>query len=318
MRGCLRDKLLLAIFIATIPSWSAAQETPLPSSVPPPLPLSSEFAFPRPSEPGDRPLEALENLTGTRASEPPEMPDEIESDRNAFTPATSLTPRGKFILEIAYSYIDNRGYATNSFPEGLLRYGLTDRIELRLGWNAEIGGSSDDVSGSTGESDLFSSKRKIDRDYTLDYGVKLRVTEQDGWVPRSILILEGNTPTGGSPGISTASSFFATYAAGWVFQNRWQFDTSLRYGLDSENATYFSQWAPSTVLRVPLGDKLAVHVEYFGLFSSGKMSGGNTQFFSPGFRYLITSDLEIGGRVGWGLNEQSPRFFSNVGIGWRF
>ena len=33
--------------------------------------------------------------------------------------------------------------------------------------------------------------------------------------------------------------------------------------------------------------------------------------FSPGVHYLITRDLEIGVRVGWGLNRQSPNFFSN-------
>ena len=40
--------------------------------------------------------------------------------------------------------------------------------------------------------------------------------------------------------------------------------------------------------------------------------------FSPGDHYLITENLEIGVRVGWGLNEQSARFFSNAGLGWRF
>lgn len=39
---------------------------------------------------------------------------------------------------------------------------------------------------------------------------------------------------------------------------------------------------------------------------------------SPGVHYLITPDIEIGMRVGWGLNNEAARFFSNVGIGWRF
>jgi hypothetical protein len=34
--------------------------------------------------------------------------------------------------------------------------------------------------------------------------------------------------------------------------------------------------------------------------------------------YLVTPDLEVGVRVGWGLNDQSARFFSNAGFGWRF
>ena len=34
--------------------------------------------------------------------------------------------------------------------------------------------------------------------------------------------------------------------------------------------------------------------------------------------YLVTPNVELGVRVGWGLNEPVGRFFSNVGFGWRF
>jgi hypothetical protein len=61
-----------------------------------------------------------------------------------------------------------------------------------------------------------------------------------------------------------------------------------------------------------------VHAEYFRLFSQDKAVNFNRQYFSPGGHYLITPDLEVGGRVGWGLNEQSARFFVNAGFGLRF
>ena len=41
-------------------------------------------------------------------------------------------------------------------------------------------------------------------------------------------------------------------------------------------------------------------------------------YVSPGAHYLVNEDLEVGVRFGWGLNDQSARFFSNVGLGWRF
>jgi hypothetical protein len=34
--------------------------------------------------------------------------------------------------------------------------------------------------------------------------------------------------------------------------------------------------------------------------------------------YLLTQNLELGVRVGWGISPDAPNFFSNVGIGWRF
>ena len=54
------------------------------------------------------------------------------------------------------------------------------------------------------------------------------------------------------------------------------------------------------------------------IFSANKADEFNHQYFSPGIHYLVTPDLEVGVRVGWGLNDQSARFFSNVGFGLRF
>ena len=45
---------------------------------------------------------------------------------------------------------------------------------------------------------------------------------------------------------------------------------------------------------------------------------GSRAFFSPGTHYLLTPNLELGVRIGWGITDDAPRFFSNVGIGWRF
>jgi hypothetical protein len=238
----------------------------------------------------------------------------VETDRDAFTPVTKTAGKGLFILESAYTYIDDRHVpATHSFPELLLRYGLTDRIELRLGWNYEVGGGGNDVSGSS--EDPRADQSRLSREYRLSYGLKAAVTDQDRWIPSSTFILQASTPTGGA---SNNTELFATYVFGWEFPNRWRWDSSIRYALASENGDNFNVWAPSTVLRIPLGERLGVHVEYFGLFSDGKASDFVRHYFSPGFRYLITPNLEVGARVGWGLNEQAARFFSNVGFGWRF
>ncbi len=72
------------------------------------------------------------------------------------------------------------------------------------------------------------------------------------------------------------------------------------------------------MLRVPIGERFQVHAEYFGLFSENRQENFVRHFFSPGAHYLITPNLEVGLRVGWGLNEQAARFFSNVGFGVRF
>lgn len=265
------------------------------------------------------PVETLEDVTGERSPESGRGRDEIETDRDSFTPATSTAGRRRLIVESAYTFLDNRVVKeTHSFPELLLRYGLTDRVEMRLGWNYEAGGAGAEVSGAEAGEEPFASRGQVIREHSLQYGVKVGLTEQSGWLPRSVAILQGSTPTGGSVGTSTASQLIATYAAGWQLPNRWRFDTAMRYGTASEAGDRFNNWAPSAVLRVPVGERWAVHGEYFGVFTTGKTKNDTRHYFSPGVHYLVTPDLEVGVRLGWGLNDQSARFFTNVGFGWRF
>ncbi len=249
-------------------------------------------------------------------SEETEVPDEehIETDRDSFTPATTTAGRGKWIAEAAYSFIDNRHtFETHSFPESLLRYGVSERVELRLGWNYEVGGASDAISGgSIGE---INEGAKLEREHEISYGLKLGFSEQDEWRPRSAFIVQGFTPTGGP---ATNTDWVATYVAGWELPNRWQLDSALRFGQTSEEHDHFNQWAPSIVLKVPVADRWNAHVEYFCIRTDGRAEEKAAHYISPGLHYLVTPNLEVGVRFGWGLNDDSARFFDNVGIGWRF
>jgi hypothetical protein len=272
--------------------------------------------------PVDRGPSPLETLTGERVAGAgrAEPRDEIETDRDSFTPATTTAGVRRLIVEAAYSFVDNRGIKeTHSVPELILRYGLTDRVELRLGWNYEVGGVGNSTTGADATADDPTAERaSILREYTLAYGAKVRVTDQDRWVPQTAVILQGFTPTGGSAGSSPATQLIATGIAGWELPRRWKLDAAVRYGTASEEGDHFHTWAPSAVLRVPLGERWVAHAEYFGLFSTGREQNITKHFVSPGLHYLVTPDLEVGVRVGWGLNDQSARFFSNAGVGWRY
>jgi hypothetical protein len=73
---------------------------------------------------------------GGTAIEAIEAEDFIETDRNSFTFARVTAGADRLILESSFSYINLTGERVSfSFPETLLRYGIGDRFELRLGWN---------------------------------------------------------------------------------------------------------------------------------------------------------------------------------------
>lgn len=239
----------------------------------------------------------------------------LETDRDSFTPATSTVAQGRAIVEAAYSFIDQRATKdTHSFPEFLARVGLTDWFELRFGAGYEVGGAGNDVS-SGGGGPGFHTPGVIEDEAQLLYGFKISLTQQDGWKPRSAVVLQGVSPTSGP---EATSQFVGAYTWGWQLANGWRWDSALRFVTDELNADRHNLWAPSTVVKVPIGDRWAAHAEYFGIVSSGLVDAYHSHYFSPGLHYLVTNDLEVGVRVGWGLSHDAANFFSNVGLGWRY
>lgn len=245
------------------------------------------------------------------AQEPAGRREELETDRDSFTFAPTTAGRDTSILESSYSFIDNRrGPEAHSVPEVLLRRGFGERFEARLGFNYE-GGGPGIVSGSEfGGEDVETE----DESRAL-YGMKLETTDQSGWLPRSAAVLQGYTPVSGP---SNKSTVVVGESWGWRFANGWEWTSAMRYGTGFEARDSFNQWAPSSVIKVPIGDRWNAHAEYFAIVSSQKDVPLNIQYASCGGHVLATEDLEIGLRVGWGLNDTSPKFFANVGVGWRY
>jgi hypothetical protein len=237
--------------------------------------------------------------------------DEIETDRDSFTFATSTVGTKKTVVEQSYSFIDNRvGPDSNSFPELLARRGLADWVELRVGWNYEAGGANTVSGNEVGAEDL-----QPETEGRMLYGAKFLTSKQERWRPASSLIVQGYTPTAGP---SNTTTMDIGEAVGWTFANGWTWNSSLRYGTGEEKGDHFSQWAPSTVLKIPVGERWNFHAEYFGIVSYGKQIPLNQHYGSFGGHILLNPNLELGVRFGFGLNEQTPRFFNNVGVAFRF
>lgn len=290
-----RTRVAAVALIASLAAHSIAQE-------PPPV-LDGVLTPPRSAIP-----EAGENAEAEPRRE------EWETDRDSFTPSVKTAGEGRWIVESAYSFLDNRRRPeSHSFPELLLRYGVGRRFELRLGWNYEVGGAGNSTSG--GVEGGHDPENRIERESTLSFGAKAGLLEQECLRPECALILTGFVPTSGA---ETATQLVVAPVAGWELPNRWRLDTALRYGTNSEEGDHFSSWAPSVVVKAPLGERWNAHAEYFGVFSRDKAKDDVLHYISPGLHCLVTPNLEVGVRLGWGLNDQSARFFANSGLGWRF
>ncbi|TWT67067.1 transporter [Allorhodopirellula solitaria] len=243
-----------------------------------------------------------------------EEEDEIETDRDSFTLATGVVGDRHLVLEAAYSFVDNRRVPeTHSLPELIARYGIGDRFELRFGYNYEVGGAGNPISGNV--PDEFEETTDLERGSRVIYGAKWQVSHQRGWKPESSVAIDAYTPL---TGIDTATQLSTTYVFGWANRTDWKWDSAIRFGTGAFEDDSFNIWSPSTVVKFPLGENWEGHVEYFSVNTDGRVSESSQHFISPGTHYLINPNLEVGIRVGWGLNQQAPGFFSNIGTGLRF
>ncbi|WP_169977641.1 transporter [Tautonia rosea] len=236
--------------------------------------------------------------------------DFIETDRNSLTGAPLVTGRGVGIMEVAYSYLNFPSEGVkHSFPESLFRFGISRRIELRVGWNYETGNPEEFEEGN------IAARFGVNAETQIYYGTKIQLTAQEGLRPRSALLLQGHTPTGGP---TTATQIRAGLISGWELPNDWTFDWAVRFAPDGEEGDGYELWIPSAVIKFPFAEnRFFTHLEFFGLYSANKEQNISSNFLDTGLHYLITPDLEIGTIIGMQLQE-NPGYFVNVGLGFRF
>jgi hypothetical protein len=264
---------------------------------------------PAPTESRSEQASTGENHTETDENE---NEDVIETDRNSFTFARVAPGEGRLIVESSFSYISLTGVKTKySFPELLMRYGIGDRFELRLGWNFETGRERVPSGGDIGGFFAANAEQQI------YYGFKTVVSKQSGWVPGSALLLQGHTPTGGPQSVSQLRT---GYVVGWRLPNRWDVDAGFRFGTDKDEEGSYRLWAPSAVLKIPLtqNERWFTHVEYFGVITQGKANDTNMQFVDFGLHHLFTPNIEAGVIVAFGLHADGLNLVTNAGIGVRF
>lgn len=239
---------------------------------------------------------------------------DLGTDRDAFTPSTTTVPPGRVLTEGSYVYIDNRtGLPTNNYPEWVARWGQNEWLEWRFGVNYSVNSAGNIVTAvevgerrPTGES-LYEAN--------VLYGFKADVSDQDGIVPESCFMMEGGTPTAGELWETIP---VATAVAGWELPWGARLDGALRYTHAHGRTRSFSRWSPSVIIRQPITERWETHIEWFETVTTGTRIDFIRPFISPGTHYMLTDNLEIGIRVGWGLNDIAAEFFSDTGIAWRY
>lgn len=229
-----------------------------------------------------------------------DRPDQTESA--ATVPKHFLQIETGFILENDENEISrNKSFAYNTT---LLRYGLWDNFELRLG-AAYLG---DNVTKKNSD---FS--QNIAGFSPLHVGFKVKVAEEKGLRP-DIAFLGGlELPfTAGSDYKPSYTAATMRFAFSHTLTDRFSLGYNLGAEWDGETAVpgYFY----SVALGIGLIENLGMFVESFGAIQE---AGTAQHQLDAGFTYLLTPNFQVDISGGIGLNDAAPDNFISFGLSYR-
>lgn len=229
-----------------------------------------------------------------------DRPDQTESA--ATVPKHFLQIETGFILENDENEISrNKSFAYNTT---LLRYGLWDNFELRLG-AAYLG---DNVTKKNSD---FS--QNIAGFSPLHAGFKVKVAEEKGLRP-DIAFLGGlELPfTAGSDYKPSYTAATMRFAFSHTLTDRFSLGYNLGAEWDGETAVpgYFY----SVALGIGLIENLGMFVESFGTIQE---AGTAQHQIDAGFTYLLTPNFQVDISGGIGLNDAAPDNFISFGLSYR-
>ncbi len=240
---------------------------------------------------------ALPGAAAAQSSEP------LVSDRPDFTESASVVGPRSLQLEAGYTHQREGPARTNSAGEVLIRAGLAEWAELRVGLNS-FAWLDDGGTRSNGFGDLV-----------LGAKLALLPAPAEAYSPRpQVALLVGTSlPTGSGGFGSDNTQPEAKLALAWSLGDRLALGSNLNYASQSDSGDRFDQFSASVAVGLALNSRLGSYVEYYG-FSRVSRDGPYTDYLNGGLTFLINNDLQLDARAGVGLNEPDPEYFLGFGF----
>ncbi|HTU25037.1 MAG TPA: transporter [Pirellulales bacterium] len=223
----------------------------------------------------------------------------LQTDGPSFTRANSTVPQNMLQLETRYLY--QNGPTLNSFPQFDLRYGLTQRLEMRAEW-----AGVDTGPGIRSAEDL-------------EVGFKYLTSKQRRWVPQAALMVELFVPSGYGPNAINTVTPEIDYIYGWTLTPAWAVGGSTGAIFGQPGDSRVTQYYQSAVVEWNSPEQ---HVQIFGeafsLFGSHASQGAVLPSLDSGLLWRPTHNLQLDWRVGMGLNHETTAFFTGGGVTIRY
>lgn len=240
-----------------------------------------------------------------RAQETPEALEELVTDRPDETESPSVVPKGSFQSGIAYeeweySAVTEKEWTWNTT---LLRYGLMENLELRLG--TDVVQFREELAGTTLQ--RFETGFK-----PLLIGAKLAIAEEKGILPETGLLVHALLPFAASEQYRPDETGFDLRFA---FSHTINENAEIAYNLGAEWHDDHSRpvYIYTLAFEHDLSDKWGLFVEVYGDIESRESP---EHFWDGGLTYLIAHNFQLDAFVGTGINNEQ-RLRAGAGLSYR-
>ena len=234
-----------------------------------------------------------------------EQRDALVTDRPDFTESALTIRPWHAQIEMGYTAARVEGSTEYSVGEILIRVGLAERIEARIGLNsfAWVAAEGNDPEGL--------------EDVSLGTKINLVQAKPGTAVPDVGILLVASFPTGaGDLGEGAHVLPVATLAAGLDVTEWMSAGANVGWGYLDDGAGRYSQFAGSLALGFSLTDWLGAYAEYFG-FAPEFDSGPDSHFLNGGFTFLISRDVQLDVRAGFSVDDAETDSFAGAGLAFR-
>jgi hypothetical protein len=241
---------------------------------------------------------------------------EVATDRPDFTESASVVPHGHVQVETGYTFTRDedgqRVRTEHGYPEALLRIGVGDRVELRLGQSFLTTRTAPDIGNPP-------SHRTAAEDLYL--GAKLGLVEERGARPAMVLIPQATVPTG------SASLSAGRVLPGLNLIYAWDLvpdvlsltaSTQGNLALDPEDRSYL-ELTQSASVGFTVSERVGAYTEWFASFAARRRAGvPAAHSVDGGFTVKVGPNVQWDIRVGAGLTREADGFFAGSGISVRY
>ncbi|WP_348762547.1 transporter [uncultured Salinisphaera sp.] len=222
----------------------------------------------------------------------------VPADRPGFGDNIGLVPKGYYLAEGGVRFDDNQGGGSSTtIPSSfLLRTGIDENIELRVGFNGYVLNSP----GEDGAGDAT-------------VGAKIRVHDETTYTPAVSLLPTVSLPVGSDAVSATKAEPELHFIWGKTLTSDFSLggNVNLAERVDAAE-NYTLETAVSLAANYGFTDRLSGYAEYYTILPEN--DGRDTHAINGGVAFVPGHLIQLDAYVGTGLNDTTSNIFFGGGI----